>query len=170
MRRITLPDGGWADLVDRDEMTVRQQRLIGRCWAKVGPDLAAKFRDADSVGALGLSEDEISAMYDLADAGVLAVVTAWSYGDVDADTLAGLRGDVYDVVSAETAKVTAAVATATAAAEPSPEPDPSNPTGPSVAFVGDWRETSASTSTPTLRTPGTNTGSVAPSADSTPTT
>lgn len=129
MRRVDLPNGAWADILDPDELTERRRRPIKNL---AGASVATIARlenvsTGDDMAAVGITEDEADRLTRLQDATIVAVVSAWSYDlPVTADSLLDLPGAVYDALAQATASVGAQVAVDVS---PTPTPEPGNPTG-----------------------------------------
>lgn len=105
MPRLELPRDGWADLREPDEIP----RKAARRFRKVLYDVAGTVGEIDptlepdeqarAVGSAILTQEGgMDAFEDMAEEMVLAVVSAWSYGEVDGETLDDLPDKVVDAI------------------------------------------------------------------------
>lgn len=144
MPRIDLPDDAWADV--REDLGKAPRKLVKRITAvqvKMAslPSFAAireaARNSANPVAAAAQLQDQVSAddlpvmmplMDEMREAQVLALVKAWSYGDVTAEMLDNIPGDAFDVLATEADKRAAVSAENTRAAllDPTPAADGSN--------------------------------------------
>lgn len=114
IKRENLPDGGWADLRDRADISERLRRPIRAIQMKLArdPAFASVVKAAQAKGIHGvkdldegeaaemaaqMGDESAAALDELNDRLILARVAGWSYGDeVTADALLDLPGPAYD--------------------------------------------------------------------------
>lgn len=141
MPRIELPDDGWADLYDADELPERLRRplikLAGKLMGSpVGAAMAvvALARKGEDVPpdlterAQELGEADTDTLDTFKDSLILSTVREWSYGEVTSEVLLGLPArKIYDALFDASPSIDDLMS------DFSPSPDEESPTGPSSA-------------------------------------
>src|ERR1700674_2618772 len=123
--KVELPDGGWADLVTREEITERQNRLIDRARTKVvnisarlissgydppesWGDISDEDKQAKTLSNLevltGISDEDSDAMNAYQSTLISTLVKEWSYDLAVTDAL-DLPQTTFEALAAECAKV-----------------------------------------------------------------
>lgn len=103
--RLDLPNGQWADIRDADAIP----RKAARAFRKVLYRLSAGAADLDprldqdaaarkAASELLKSDSSLDGIEDMADALVFAVVSEWSFGAVDQDTLDTMPDSAVDAI------------------------------------------------------------------------
>lgn len=145
MHRVTLPDGGWADIRDADEVTTKGRRgimVIAATLAPVMPLIGAEQEAAQADGrdldvptllGKGMTEDQVDAMLRLGEATVVAFLAGWSYQEPlpTIATVGDLPAARFDALQAATASGGANVAAQAVSLDMSvgDGPDPKEPSG-----------------------------------------
>lgn len=128
-KRHELPDGGWAEIAERKELSVRERRRVERRMAET----ATLFRklSGDDGSAASLTEVELDKLYALQNQTIVALIRAWSRGELPTmDDVEELPSDVYDALAVA---VSEPDARPNFAADPSADPvrDAGDPTSSS---------------------------------------
>jgi hypothetical protein len=133
MKRHDLPDAGWVDLRDQDELSVRGRRGIRVLSSAIGQKtlrLLGTVKNESEYDNLGLSEETLDLLMRMQEATVVAFLAGWSYPD-PLPTMASV-GDMpaarYDYLSQALAGQGAQIAL-DLDMSPSLEPDPKDRTG-----------------------------------------
>lgn len=159
-RRVELPDGQWAELRDKTEVTVKGRRGIQVIAAGISPALQ-KLKQNSKEGesptdvdmlALGLSEPEMDAFMRLGEATIVAFLASWSLPDPlpTLDTVGDMRAELFDALGEATKEDGAAVANLSLDTSPGADgtPDPKDHSGPSGRSSGRSRVSKALTPAP----------------------
>ena len=143
MRRITLPDGGWAELRESADLKVRHRHLLEAASVAATPAMRKLPDDLPTdpvaIAALDMGEilakgaltfEEAHTLERLQEAVVVAFTAGWSLKDPlpTMDTVGDMATDLYDAI-AEATRGEGAKAVKDIAFEPSPENVPGDPTG-----------------------------------------
>jgi hypothetical protein len=145
MRRVDLPNGQWADIRDKEEITTRGRRGIQAIAAGLAGALP-KLKDADKdtdISSLNLTETEMDAVLRLQEATVVAFVAAWSLPEPVPTlvTVGDMTTVLYDALSIATAKDGADVASLSLdTGAGNGEPDPKELSGDSESSDGLLKE------------------------------
>lgn len=98
-RRVDLPDGGWADVAERKELSVRERRRVERRMAET-QTLFVKLA-GDEGSAASLTEVELDKLYALQNQTICGLVRGWSRGELPTmENIEELPSDVYDELAA----------------------------------------------------------------------
>jgi len=163
MRRIDLPEGGWAEIrAPEDIKSVRLRRMMRSAATAVTPamrkmpgDLPTDPEELELVdmGAIGLSYEEAEAMQRLQEITVVVFLVRWSRKEPlpTVDTIGNMDDDLFQALAKATQKDAAKylLDDGTPDFDPNPVPEPGNPTGRDSGSTTPSSETEA----PALSTP-----------------
>lgn len=165
MKRIDVPGGGWIELRDPAEMTMRHKKVIRsaglaalaalkKAENKLPKDLPTDPKERLAIvskldmAELGLNFDEAETFQTMQAANIVAYLGAWSFKEPvpTMDTVWDMDEERYDFI----ANATAELNNATAEVDFSPNPDdvPGNPTGRGSESNGHSSGTPGKTLTP----------------------
>jgi hypothetical protein len=146
MHRIDIPGGGWVELRDPAEMTMRHKKVIRsaglaalaalkKAESKLPKDLPTDLKERLAIVSkldmteLGLNFDEAESFQTMQAASIVAYVSAWSFKEPvpTMDTVWDMDEERYDFLASATADLSNA--TAEVDFDPNPGEEPGNPTG-----------------------------------------
>jgi hypothetical protein len=152
MRRVPLPGNAWADLRDKEELTVAGRRHI-RAISVGLVDVLPKMKDITDdtdMATLGLTEAEMETFFRLQEATVAAFVAAWSLPNPPTLASVGeMPAPIFDALCELTAQDGADIASTTAVpslsldVSPGDDVDPKGPSGNSGPSGGPSKESTA---------------------------
>lgn len=102
--RLELPNGAWADVREPDEVPRKVARAFRKvlyrlsAGADVDPALDREAAARAAGAALMKSDSGLDGIEDMADALVFCVVSEWSFGAVDQDTLDAMPDAAVDAI------------------------------------------------------------------------
>lgn len=123
-KKIDLPNGGWAEIAERGELSTRESRKVERRMVAMA-DLQKRLAELEDPGFSDFNEEELDKVYALQNQTLVSLIREWSYGDLPSvDTIEDLPVDVYEALSKAVNETPTSPSF-----EPSKEQDDLNPTG-----------------------------------------
>jgi hypothetical protein len=136
MHREDLPDGQWAMIRDREEITRKGKRsilVIASQLASILPQIQGATDETD-MADLPLTEAQADAMMRLSEASVVALLAEWSLPDPlpTLDTVGDMPATLFEALEQATAKDAAVVAATSLDMAPGGGADPKGSSGDSA--------------------------------------